>query len=184
MAHDPIAGNATHDNPTGGPRWYDWLTRLLVNAERGIFAFVGLMFFVAAFALAIRALPDLWPLVAGPQDEVLNAGTTFLDVMLLVLMIVELAYTVILSLRGSVLLAEPFLLVGLIAVIRRILVITIGDVNRGQPAHTAAWLSQPVELGILTAVVLALVWSIVLLRGRPRERDPADIPFPDPLAPH
>jgi uncharacterized membrane protein (DUF373 family) len=187
MSKDPNSAPPARYGTAGNPMWYDRLTRLLVNAERAIFAFVGLMFFFAAFALAVRAIPELFPLVMGPQDEVMVAGTTFLDVMLLVLMIVELAYTVILSLRGSVLLAEPFLLVGLIAVIRRILVITIGEVNPNKPPAvnpSAAWLSQPVELGILTAVVLALVWSIVLLRRRPRERDPAEVGFPDPLAPH
>jgi uncharacterized membrane protein (DUF373 family) len=85
--------------------------------------------------------------------------------MLLVLMVVELAYTVIISLRGSVLRAEPFLLVGLIAVIRRMLVITIGDPGRGGNPN------QPVELLILTAIVLVLVGSLVVLRRIPAERN-------------
>ena len=102
---------------------------LLVRAEGAIFAFVGLLFFVAAFALALRSTTDLWALISGPRGEIIVAGTAFLNLMLLVLMMVELAYTVIVSLRGAVLSAEPFLIVGLIAVIRRILVITIGDVN-------------------------------------------------------
>lgn len=144
--------------------------RILVAAERAIFLFVGVLFFIAAFALAIRATVDLWALVAGPQASVIGAGTTFLDVMLLVLMMVELAYTVLLSLRGSVLAPEPFLIVGLIAVIRRLLVITIGNVGPGgsPPAESGGIGSQPIELAILTAVVLALVLSIVLLRRRPR----------------
>jgi hypothetical protein len=78
-------------------------------------------------------------------------------------MVVELAYTVILSLRGSVLSPEPFLIIGLIAVIRRILVITVGETKpaAGSVDHTIA------ELGILTAVVIVFVGSIVVLRFRP-----------------
>jgi hypothetical protein len=151
-------------NPSG------WATSvgLLVGAERAVFSFVGVLFFIAAFALAVRATGDLWALIAGPHDTIIAAGTAFLDVMLLVLMMVELAYTVTVSLRGTVLAAEPFLIVGLIAVIRRMLVITIGDVKTtGQPVGAASLGTQPVELGILTGVVLVLVTSIVLLRLRP-----------------
>ena len=47
-----------------------------------------------------------------------------LDQILLILLIVELLYTVQVSFRAHGLLAEPFLVVALIAVIRRILVLT------------------------------------------------------------
>ena len=80
--------------------------------------------------------------------------------MLLVLMIVELAYTVILSLRGTVLRPSRSCSSGLIAVIRRILVITIGEVNPNKlPAvnPSAAWSLSRSNSAILTAVVLALV---------------------------
>jgi uncharacterized membrane protein (DUF373 family) len=151
---------------------------VLVGAERAIFSFVGVLFFIAAFALAVRATADLWSMIVGPHEAILAAGTAFLDLMLLVLMMVELAYTVIVSLRGTVLAAEPFLIVGLIAVIRRILVITIDDVNPSGASQSggpgAALMSQPIELGILTAVVLVLVWSIVLLRKRPLVRDESE----------
>ena len=150
---------------------------MLVAAERAVFSFVGVLFFIAAFALAVRATGDLWSLIAGPHATIMLAGTAFLDVMLLVLMMVELAYTVTVSLRGTVLAAEPFLIVGLIAVIRRMLVITIGDVGPGPAAAAGSGYlgSQPAELGVLTGVVLVLVVSIVLLRLRPRLRDEHDV---------
>ena len=149
--------------------------RVFVGAERVVFSLVGAMFFVAAFSLALRASTDLWDLIAGPRASIIVAGTAFLDLMLLVLMLVELAYTVITSLRGTDLSAEPFLIVGLIAVIRRILVITIGGVNLGgstpEVTRAASGIgSQPIELGILTAVVLVFVCSIALLRARPSPR--------------
>jgi uncharacterized membrane protein (DUF373 family) len=160
-----------------GPGW-GTPVGLLIGAERAIFSFVGFLLFVAAFVLAVRAAGDIWTLVTGPYEATIATGTAFLDMMLLVLMIVELAYTVTVSLRGTVLAAEPFLIVALIAVIRRMLVITIGDVTpSGLPAEHATSASavlgaQPMELGILTAVVLALVAAIVLLRRLPRTRGP------------
>ena len=141
--------------------------KILVGAERVIFFVVGAMFFIAAFTLAIRSTADLYHLIVGTNDSMVLAGTAFLDVMLLVLMLVELAYTVIATLRGSDLSAEPFLIVGLIAVIRRILVITITTSEENGVVH-GGWLSQPIELGILTVVVLVFVVSIVLLRRSPQ----------------
>jgi uncharacterized membrane protein (DUF373 family) len=138
--------------------------------ERLIFFVIGVLLFAAAFALLLRALVVLWALFLSPGPETMQAGSAFLDVVLLVLMVVELAYTVILSLRGVVLSAEPFLIVGLIAVIRRILVITVGEVQSGK---TSSQLSQSsaIELAILTGVVLAFVLSITMLRWRTRTED-------------
>lgn len=151
--------------------------RLFIMAERIVLSLVGAMFFVAAFALALRATSDLWAVVAGSRASAIVAATTFLDLMLLVLMLVELAYTVVTSFRGSELSAEPFLIVGLIAVIRRILVITIGSVSL--PGSSSAALTNtgvsgtglPIELGVLTLVVLVFVGSIAILRTRAHNRE-------------
>ena len=69
-------------------------------------------------------------------------------------------------LRGAMLAAEPFLIVGLIAVIRRILVITVGHVKQSNSSGAASPQSL-LELGVLSGVILAFVISIVLLRKRP-----------------
>lgn len=147
--------------------------RILRVVERLIFFIIGAMLFSAAFALLWRALIVLWALFLSPGDRTMDAGAAFLDVVLLVLMVVELAYTVVLSLGGVVLSAEPFLIVGLIAVIRRILVITVGEVQSGR---TSSQLSQTsaIELAILTGVVLAFVLSIVMLRRWRSRTDEAD----------
>lgn len=91
--------------------------------------------------------------------------------MLLVLMVVELAYTVVLSLQGAVLLAEPFLIVGLIAVIRRMLVITVGEVSGATSTTSGTLGSHAIELAVLTGIVIAFVVAIYLLRSRPRTAD-------------
>lgn len=142
--------------------------RVLSTIEHVVFFIIGMLLFIVAIVLLGHAATSIGPMIPADAD-IMEGGTRFLDLILLVLMIVELAYTVLLSLRGGVLLAEPFLIVGLIAVIRRILVITVGEPRTANIARAASpatlW-----ELGVLTAVVLAFVGSILLLRMRRRSR--------------
>jgi hypothetical protein len=123
--------------------------------------------FFAALALLKDSAELLPAMFVSGGEEPLALGSRFLDVTLLVLMIVELAYTVVLSLRGRVLVPEPFLIVGLIAVIRRILVITIGQVDTARSTPRGGIAATAPELAVLTGVVVAFVLSIFLLRLRP-----------------
>lgn len=134
--------------------------RILVWCERAIFFIIGLMLFVAALALLGHAAIMLFAMFGSSRSPE-TFGAEFLDVILLVLMIVELAYTVMLSLRGAVLLAEPFLIVGLIGVIRRMLVVTVGDAS----GKTSQAESTP-ELIVLAGIVLVFVGSIIMLRTK------------------
>ena len=88
-----------------------------------------------------------------------------LDQVLLVFMIVEILYTVQISFREHALVPEPFLIVGLIAGIRRVLVLTaeFGELlGKGGDVFRHAML----ELALLTVMVLALVAALVLVRKR------------------
>jgi uncharacterized membrane protein (DUF373 family) len=150
-----------------------WFERAALGAlslaEHVVFIFVGVLLFLVALALLVHTAATAVPMFE-PNNNVVDIGTSVLDRVLLVLMVVELAYTVLLSLRGGGLLsAEAFLLVGLIAVVRRILVITVGEPRTGGTAHAASSATL-LELGVLTGVVLAFVASIFLLRLRPRMR--------------
>jgi uncharacterized membrane protein (DUF373 family) len=141
--------------------------RALGWTERIVFAVIAVLLFAAALALLVHAAAHLAPMFTA--GDIIDETTAFLDLILLTLIVVELAYTVILSLRGAVLIAEPFLVVGLIAVVRRILVITAGHSQRSPEGPTTSTQGL-LELGVLTLVVLAFVGSIVLLRSRPRDR--------------
>lgn len=168
---------ASEKSPTSGPSPTPFVRSAvlgLVWAERVVFFLIGVLLFLGALALLKESAVVLLKMYVGGGLPATAYGGQFLDVVLLVLMIVELAYTVILSLRGSVLVAEPFLIVGLIAVIRRMLVITVGEVGgKGSPVAE----SIP-ELAILMGIVLVFVGSIVILRRAPkyeaqfREEDP------------
>lgn len=61
--------------------------------------------------------------------------------------------------------AEPFLIVGLIAATRRILVLT-AEFSTLLESGGDTFRNAMIELGLLTALVLALVGSLVMLRKR------------------
>jgi uncharacterized membrane protein (DUF373 family) len=89
----------------------------------------------------------------------------FLDRALLVLMVVEILYTVQVSFREHVITPEPFLLVALIAAVRRVIVLTaeLAELaKRGGEAFRAGM----IETALLTLVILALAGALVVLRRR------------------
>jgi hypothetical protein len=88
-----------------------------------------------------------------------------LDRLLLILLIVELLYTVQVSLREHNLLPEPFLLVGLIAAIRRVLVLT-AEFAEVKDESGPIFDHLITELAVLTFLIVAIVISLVLLRKR------------------
>jgi uncharacterized membrane protein (DUF373 family) len=138
-----------------------WLARL----ERSTFVLTGCLLYLAALILLIQtAVVFVTAIVAAPANTATSAQD-LLNGILSVLILIELAYTVVLSIRGQVLTAEPFLIIGIIAIVRRVLVIAVGEPTKGAPA------SSYLEFATLGAVTLMFVISIVLLR-RVRARAP------------
>lgn len=86
-----------------------------------------------------------------------------LDRILLILLVVELLYTVQVSFRLHAVTPEPFLLVGLIAAIRRVLILTAEFGNaagHGPPAQLVA------ELAVLSGLIVAIALSLFVLRRK------------------
>ncbi|MBN2174193.1 MAG: phosphate-starvation-inducible PsiE family protein [Bacteroidales bacterium] len=78
---------------------------------------------------------------------------------LLLLMIIEILTTVRISIREHTLSAEPFLIVGLIASIRRILIISV------ETAYVPEYFNNfMIEIGVLTGLIFVFIISIVLLK--------------------
>lgn len=97
------------------------------------------------------------------SGEVREIIVDLLDQILLILMILEILYTVQLSFRERTLVAEPFLIVGLIAAIRRILLLT-AEFSKPEEIVEAAFRNAMFELGLLTVLIMALVFSLYLLK--------------------
>jgi uncharacterized membrane protein (DUF373 family) len=120
--------------------------------------------------LAVSALVLLGHTALAFSRDLMHAAlpgaiVSLLDRLLLVLVIVELLYTIQVSFREHALVPEPFLIVGLVAATRRVLVLT-AEFTGGQPAPEAAFRVAMIELGVLTAMIVALVGSLLMLRRR------------------
>jgi hypothetical protein len=139
------------------------------RAQDVVYVVLGLLLVLTVAGLLVRAGFDLVRAVAGGVD--VRGIVVLLDRILLALMVVELLYTLQVSFREHALVPEPFLLLALIASVRRILVITAEFGAQSRPDEV---LFQQVmwELALLTALIVVLVASVVILRRRPVEAPP------------
>ena len=137
------------------------VVRALSSVEDLVYVGLGLLLTIAAFTLLVIALKSivlaLWNRALGGQI------VSLLDQILLILLVIELLYTVQVSFRERGLIAEPFLVVALIAAIRRILVLA-AEVPKLPEAGEAVFRHAMLELGILTVMVLVLVGSLIMLQ--------------------
>lgn len=131
--------------------------------EDVVYIGLGLILAYSATALLITAVVAL--VRSAVQGAPVNAIIELIDRGLLVLLIVELLYTVKVSFREHALVPEPFLVVGLIAVMRRILVLTAEFAQLLDKPETAFRKSM-IEAAVLTVMVLVLVASLRLLRAQ------------------
>lgn len=147
------------------------VVRGLDLVEDLVYIGLGAILSIAAFALLVMAFKSF-------MGALLSRGLTgqivgLLDQILLILLVVELLYTVQVSFREHGLIAEPFLVVALIAVVRRILVIT-AEVSKLPEAAGEVFRHTMLELGLMTVMVLVLVSSLIMLQRTKREqREPA-----------
>jgi uncharacterized membrane protein (DUF373 family) len=123
-------------------------------------------------------------LAAGAVGLLINAAVTFarnigagaiggsvvavLDQLLLVLMMIEILYTVQVSFREHVLVPEPFVLVAMIAAVRRILVLT-AEFGKLMAEGEAVFRYAMIELGLLTVMTGVMVACLVGLRKRDKD---------------
>jgi len=160
-------------------------TRLFEQVEHGLYIALALLLGATTLMALAGAAVSLW---AGLGSwTVTNPIFVVIDRLLVVLMLIEILHTVHVSVRSGALTSEPFLVVGLIACIRRILVITLESsqaAGHGEMSHSDEILfrSSMIELGVLAVLVTVMVVSMYLLRraheaaptSDPREKAPGD----------
>jgi uncharacterized membrane protein (DUF373 family) len=139
----------------------------LAVAEGVIYAALAILLFATALATIGNAGKMLWESLS--HWSIATDTLAVLDQLLLVLMLVEILHTVRISIHSHVLVTEPFLVVGLIASIRRMLVITLeaASLTKGgiwSSDGASIFRSSMYELGLLGVLILILVFSITLLR--------------------
>ena len=144
-------------------RFHDFLSQ----AEMFVYAVLAVLLFITALGAIATAGKILWDGFA--HWTIATQTLLVLDQLLVVLMLVEIMHTVRISIHSHVLVTEPFLIVGLIACIRRILVITLeaATLTKGgtwTPEGASIFRASMYELGLLGFLILVLVTSIALLR--------------------
>ncbi len=135
--------------------------------EMVLYAALGLILSLAALFALFTAGQGLWQGLSteAPSETIVEV----IDQLLVVFMLVEILHTVRISIRSHILVTEPFLVVGLIATIRRILVITLDAANLTKAANwandgAAKLRASMIELALLGGTVIVLVVSIHILR--------------------
>jgi uncharacterized membrane protein (DUF373 family) len=137
--------------------------RAMTLVEDVVYAGIALVLSVGAASLlwvAARDLVTSW----AETDGLVHV----LDTLLLVFIFVELLYAVRLTLRERQVLVEPFLLVGVLAAIKEIVVLSV---EAAEQVHedAEAFERSILEIGVLTGLVVVLAVSAYLLRRKERE---------------
>lgn len=141
--------------------------RWLRDKASSSFGFVeDSLYVVVALALSIAGLIlfgySIYTFVNDVSETSLSSSILeLLDNLLLVFIVTELIHTIRAIIDEKVLLAEPFLVVGIVAAIRRLIVVS-AEVKTlvGTPDFSDAML----EIGLLTGTGLLLTLAVFLLR--------------------
>ena len=158
MAKPPPHSDETPDRVLFG-------NRVLVVVEDVIYVSIAVLLAAGAAVLVVLSGKAL---VAGTMDGDKAALVDVLDTLLLVFIFVELLYAVRTTLKERQIVAEPFLIAGILASIKEIIVLSVAAaeeyIDKG-PEFARAM----VEIGVLAGVVVALAVTAVLLRAKEKE---------------
>lgn len=157
-----------HSAKPGGPedstsvRHADWWLR---SGENVVYAGAGALLLAGAIAVVVvvayRSVTDL---DHGAQKAVADA----LDGLLLVFILLELLAGVRATMTERKLVAEPFLIVGIIASIKEIVVVALQS-KQARGSGGDAFEDAMVEIGVLAGVILFLSLATYLVRLKERE---------------
>ncbi len=172
---------SVHENEPTPVRVFS--TRAFQQVEHGLYVALAVLLCATTLLALAGSAVTLW---SGLGDWTgTNSIFVVIDRLLVVLMLVEILHTVHVSMRSGALTCEPFLVVGLIASIRRVLVITLESSQATQHGAMSdgaqkVFETSMIELGVLAVLILVMVTSIFLLR-RAREESDADQDHPSPV---
>jgi uncharacterized membrane protein (DUF373 family) len=126
-------------------------------AETAIYVAVAALLIVAVAFTLVGTVIDL--IEGSDSRPIADSGVFLLDRVLLVFIIAELLYTLRVVNFGGRILVEPFLLIGLIAVVRKILVVAAEADRQGLSSGDVV-----TQIAALAGLALVLTISIYLLR--------------------
>ena len=132
----------------------------LKQTESIVLFSIAIVLAILAILLLLSSVTALYTAVATGQLR--DQAIDILNSTLLVMMIMEIVYTVTLSIESHKLVAEPFLIVGAIAAIRRMLVITAQSTSL--ETNIPAFQNTLLELALLAVTIILIAWAIYILR--------------------
>ena len=165
----PSHGDRRRDTPDGDrppPAHVRLGNRALEFAETVVYVGIAVFLVATALSLLVQAGRQVVPLF-GSDALGGQLALDMLDTLLLVFIVVELLFAVRITITRRELIAEPFLLVGVIASIKEIVVLSVKaaeDLGKGTTFSDAMW-----EIGVLGALILILGGTALLLRRKERE---------------
>jgi uncharacterized membrane protein (DUF373 family) len=151
------------DEPT--PERVLFGNRVLVVVEDAIYVSIAVLLTLAAGVVLVLSARTLYDAaVAGDPDGLVE----LLDSLLLVFIFVELLFAVRSTLKERQIVAEPFLLAGILASIKEIIVLSVAAADEyiGKGPEFARAM---VEIGLLSATVVLLAVTAVVLRKKEKE---------------
>jgi uncharacterized membrane protein (DUF373 family) len=165
-----VADRSEDDDADDPPRYVRIGNALLAVTEDVIYVGIAVLLSASAGVLLLSAGRGLMAVTGdgSASDVVLEV----LDRLLLVFIVVELLFAVRVILGKREVVAEPFLVVGIIASIKEIIVLSVKAadyVGKGDKFTHAI-----IEVGVLGVLVLVLSVAAILLRAKekePREGD-------------
>lgn len=138
--------------------------RVLSGVEDAVYWSIAVVLAFGSVALLVAQFNTMLRLRNTPASTLM---LEVLDGLLLLFIFVELLYAVRACLRSHEIVAEPFLIVGILAGIKEIVVLSVEAatlLEKGPEFSRAI-----VEIGVLGGVVLVLALSALILRVRRRD---------------
>ena len=148
-------------------RMFLWMERL----DRWGYTFVGLSLLAVGMFLFFHGWVSFMQSV--DNDSALPSSLTLVNNLLLVIILLELFRTIIRFLETEVLRVEPYLVVGIIACIRRMLTASaeLGSLRDVSLEFFDKYLK---DMSLNAGLVLLLIVGVFILRSRPTQSDACD----------
>jgi len=164
-----VRGKSGDEPDEEPPRYVRIGNAMLALTEDVIYVGIAILLTVSAVALLISAADGLTGVTETGTSEVV---LLVLDRLLLVFIVVELLFAVRVVLGKREVVAEPFLVVGIIASIKEIVVLSVQAakyVGKGEKFDDAI-----LEVAVLGVLVLVLSGAALILRAKGREPEEGD----------
>mgnify|MGYP001226940862 CR=1 FL=1 len=142
--------------------WKKIIDVLFLFAENSIYLLIGVILTVASYFIIYNIAVEMVHFSFG--NGIIRSVVEILDQTLLVLMLIEILYTIRVSLKEHVLKPEPFLIVAVIAAVRRILIMSV------EVAHVPERFNQfMIEISVLGVLIFVFIAGMMIMKKMKNE---------------